>query len=237
MRKLLVLLFFLSLTATNVYAQQFGVITETMGKVTIFSARRKAWRPARLKQKLTVKDRVKTGDESRVEIKCANGGVVRIAENTELQLASLTKAGGSEVTLQKGKVWMNMKKIITKKRRFKVTTPTASAAIRGTVFRVDAGQDSSADVLVYEGKVAVGPGAELQQQINNEKEGRHEVAGPQEVAGPTEVSLETWISIVAGMQISVRKDGSYEKFQFDQAQDRMNEWVKYNLEKDKKLEN
>jgi hypothetical protein len=97
-------------------------------------------------------------------------------------------------------------------------------------------------VLVYEGKVEVGLSDGLKEKLAAQKQAaqenpgeRYEVQGPTEVAGPQEVSLETWISIVAGQQIFVKKDGQYDKFEFDQDKDKMLEWVNFNTKKDEQI--
>ena len=130
-----------------------------------------------------------------------------------------------------------MKKITSTGAEFGVSTPTATAAIRGTIFRVDMAADSTTDVLVYEGKVAVKPADTLKQGggRNVDTTARHEVEGPTEVEGPVEVSLEEWITIVAGQQIRVERTGSFKTWRFDRKKDKLDTWVKYNLEQDAKI--
>lgn len=209
----------------------FGEITDMIGSVTVFSAKQNNWKPGRIYYKLSFNDRIKTSKESRAEIKSTNGGVIRINEESELLLLPAKASSSNEnVKLFSGKIWANMKNLTANRRTFDVQTPTATAAIRGTVFRVNSDADSTTDVLVYEGKVDVGPSTTLLDK--NKSAERTEVDGPTEVEGPTEVSLEAWITIIAGQQITVKKTGSYDKFQFDQKSDKQNDWVKFNQEKD-----
>jgi hypothetical protein len=151
-------------------------------------------------------------------------------------VAILVPGGNVSANVQSGRIWANIKKLSKRNTSFEVTSGTATAAIRGTVVRMDnVPQDSMTKVLVYEGKVEVGPGADLaaNQPVAQPPEERKEVAGPQEVPGPFEVSLMEWVTIVKGQQINIRPDGRYHKFQFDQKEDAEDSWVKFNQERDK----
>jgi hypothetical protein len=126
-----------------------------------------------------------------------------------------------------------MKKLSGKGQKFRVESPTAVAGIRGTVFRMDVDSDTGTDVAVYEGKVAVGPGAYLQKAgAVPDTAARHEVKGPSEVEGPKEVTLREWLTIVAGQQIRVERSGKYRTWQFDAKKDSTDAWVQFNLERD-----
>ena len=62
------------------------------------------------------------------------------------------------------------------------------------------------------------------------------VQGPQQVQGPKQVTLEEWVEIVkAQQQIVIKPDGSYQKSDFNLAEDSKNSWVKWNQERDKLL--
>ena len=181
-------------------------------------------------------DCLKTMQEEMVEVALNSGGIMRVGENSEvLVVAPDPKTLRPEV--KRGKIWSNFKKL-GGNQKFSVSTGTAVASIRGTIFRVN--KDSLSSVLVYDGQVDVGPDQALQDQLKAQKaaaggEGRHEVAGPQEVPGPYEVTLDQWITIIKGMQINVRSDGRYDKFQFDQQADKEDPWVKQNQERDSVL--
>jgi hypothetical protein len=159
-----------------------------------------------------------------------------------------------------GSVWVNMRKLIATGKQFEVATPTAVAAIRGTVFDFSYTPDSATYVNVFEGKVAVGPSDSLKKQLEQgkkqetkkqdtakqeekkqetkkqEAKKEHvEVPGPEEIPGPYEVSLEQWLTIVAGQKISVRKDGKFAKEKMDMAAAEKEKFVKKNLALDKEL--
>ena len=112
-----------------------------------------------------------------------------------------------------------MKKLSSVGREFDVSTPTAVAAIRGTIFQMQALPDSSANVAVFDGKVAVGLSDDGRKRIapatTGEREAPHEIPGPHEVPGPYEVTLDQWRTIVAGQRIKVRADGKFSTESFD----------------------
>jgi hypothetical protein len=218
-----------------------GTVENIIGTAEQNLIRAPGWKPARVGAKVFMNDQLRTGAESSAEMRWVNGGVLRMAELSTLAVTEQPKEENSKdpgAKLLKGRVWANMQKISNTGKKFSVGSPTAVAGIRGTVFRVDVGADSSTDVLVYEGKVAVGPGGALKQDTTAKKDttGRKEVEAPKEVEGPQEVPLEKWVTIIAGQQIRVEKTGLYKTWQFDQAKDSSDTWVKDNLERDKALE-
>ena len=224
-------------------AAEFGKITLPLGKVEVLISGSENWSRAMPRQALNVNDQIRTAAKSRCEITLTGGGKVRIGENSELVLTEanvkpMTKEFNA--TLKKGNAWVSAKAAFGEKKNVSIRTPTAVAAIRGTVYRTSAGEDESS-VLVYEGKVDVNQPANLEAEADQEKStGKPkfklgpvtEVQAPTEVAGPYEVSLEEWITLVEGMQINVRKDGKYNMFKFDQVADAGDEFVQWNKELD-----
>lgn len=175
------------------------------------------WKKLRLNMPLRVDDQVKTDEETLVELTYSHGVVVRLDEQT---LCSIKKVTDVHVatTVFSGNVWVNMKKLVSTGRTFEVSTPTAVAAIRGTVFQLQSHSDSTADVAVYVGKVAVGLSDSGRKRVEEEKSESlepQEVPGPHEVPGPFEVTLDQWRDIVAGQRITVRKDGRFAIADFD----------------------
>ena len=179
------------------------------------------WRPARPSMPLEIGDQIYTREESFVELRYQNGAVVRMDEKSKITIeycADGTIKSRSSI----GAVWVNMKKLTTATKSFEVSSPTATAAIRGTIFELSSAKDSSTSVAVYDGKVAVGPTDDLKNKIKQEKkeakvEEPQEVGGPEEIPGPYEVPLETWQTIVAGQQISIKSDGKFAKEPIDTA--------------------
>ena len=228
----------LALSLAALAAGPAGTIQSIVGSVETNPLRTPGWKAARLGAKIFVQDQIRTNTESTAELRWSNGGVLRLAEQSTMAVTEPPKGQTTPepgVKLLTGRVWANMKKISSTGKEFGVETPTALAAIRGTVFRVDMAADSSTDVLVYEGTVAVGAGTAVPGGLRRDTTGRHEVEGPSEVEEPKEVTLEEWVTIVAGHQIHLDKVGNYRTWQFDAKSDSLDAWVKFNRERDKKM--
>jgi hypothetical protein len=224
--------------ALSAVAGPAGTIEKVIGTADVYPAGGKAWKPARSGQKLFAKDNCRTGAESSLEIRWTNGGILRIGEKSYLTVSHRPDTSAiSCAKVLSGRVWATMKKISGTGQQFSLESPTAVAGIRGTVFRMDVGADTGTDVAVYEGKVAVGPGAALPKAVPEpDSSSRHEVKGPAEVEGPREVTLSEWVTIVAGQQIRVERSGVFKTWQFDAGKDSTDAWVKYNLERDAAME-
>jgi hypothetical protein len=221
----------LSVSASFVNAEMVARIASFEGTVQVMKKGAADWKNARPGMPLEVGDQVYTQAESFAEIRYSIGTVLRMGEKTKITLES-----SSEKTVKSksaiGTVWINMRKLVTAGKEFEVSTPTAVAAIRGTVYTMSTAADSASDVSVYDGKVAVGPSDELKKKLEQEKkkavktEQPVEVSGPEEIPGPYEVSLDQWRTIVAGQKITVRSDGKFAQEKFDAKSAAGNAFVK-----------
>ena len=133
------------------------------------------------------------------------------------------------------------------KKNVAVRTPTAVAAIRGTVFKAKAGDDESS-VQVYDGNVDVNQVEKFMEERRKRRKDMSpkgpdgapkfklgpvkEIAAPTQVSGPYEITLEEWVTLAKGMQINVRADGKYHMFEFDQEKEDKDDFVKWNKELD-----
>jgi len=219
-------------------AEPAARITLIEGTASILRQGAAEWANARPNMPLSIGDELFCRTESFVEIRYAMGTVVRMNENTKIVVREAT---GDAVKTDNpiGGVWVNMKKLTGKSKSFEMTSPTAVASIRGTVFQMTTGADSTTAVDVFDGKVAVGPSDELNKMLQAAKPPSPpgesgEVPGPEEVPGPYEVPLEQWTMIVAGQRISVKKNGTYAQDQFDMKTAGQDSFVKKNQELDKK---
>lgn len=196
----------------------------------------KDWKPVMRGDFLGANESVKTGVRTRLELTLPDGSKVRFSENTLFKVESLLfteEERGFEMKAFFGKVWFNVKKFkkLKKVSKFEVKTATAVAGIRGTTFRIDANEDLSSLVKVYEGEVAVNSlPTEGQEKGTKPKY----ISGPKEVPGPHEVSREEWSYIVKSwQQISVSPEGVASKpVSFSPEEDK-SEWVLWNQEMDK----
>jgi hypothetical protein len=223
-----------------VNADMVAKITTFEGTVQVMKKGSTDWKNARPGMPLEVGDQIFTQSESFAEIRYVIGTVLRMDEKTKITLES-----SSEKTVKSksaiGTVWINMRKLVSTGNEFQVSTPTAVAAIRGTVFDMSYTPDSASYVAVFEGKVAVGPSDDLKKQLEQEKkksakvEEPVEVGGPEEIPGPFEVPLDQWRTIVAGQKISIRKDGKFAQEKIDMQAAAKEKFRKKNMELDKEL--
>lgn len=216
-----------SLFASLAVAGNLGKVTYVEGEAALVDGSKE--KPLKVNQKIDLGDQIRTGTESVVEVTYAKGTVIRIGENSKVVLSGSEAAANTKVS--QGKIWANVQKMAT--GQYRVTTPVATAAVRGTVFRVDAASDSSSTVALYEGKVDVGPADTT--KIKSEQPATSGWGPPVEVPGPYEVSMETWIHLEPGKEINVRWGGKFATKEIDQASDAQNKWIQFNQKRDKEL--
>jgi hypothetical protein len=201
-------------------AKPLARISICQGSVSMLREGADDWRAVRPNMPLRRGDKIYTREESFVEIEYASGALLRMDEQTRVTITHLEEHDvKSESAI--GNIWVNLKKIAKTKNEFEVASPTAVASIRGTVFQLATDEDSTTDVRVYNGKVAVGPSAGLKKRMDSTKKDAGvkepvEVPGPSQVPPPHEVSLSAWMTIVAGQQISVDRHGNYATAKFDE---------------------
>jgi hypothetical protein len=101
---------------------------------------------------------IKTGKLSILDIRYKDSGIIRISENTSINVARLFSSENADETflqMDEGKVFLTVSKLM-KDSKLQVKTTTSVAAVRGTSFRVSSEKGvSRVDVLT--GKVRVNP--------------------------------------------------------------------------------
>lgn len=178
---------------------------------------------------------VKTGAQSRMELAMPDGSAVRLGPDSQMTLARSyfqEEKRDFSFKLAAGKLWARVRSAVSGAGGdFKVETPTAVCAVRGTTYAVEVGGDFATALKVYSGKVGVKP---VYQTHAPGKGPRREVAGPQEVAGPEEVSVEEWSRIVeSGQMVLVdAKSSAGKTSKFDMAADSQDPWVEWNMSRD-----
>ena len=141
-----------------------------------------------------------------------------------------------KVNLSVGKLWAKVKKLTTPDSSVVVETSNAVAGVRGTVYRVNVEEDTSALVKVYDGSVYVAsPPKDTSGQPPVQVSKPTEVPGPSEVPPPYhQVTMEEWTYIVKAMQqISITSQGIASQPQDFDPQADADDWVKWNQERDK----
>ncbi|MFH2066969.1 MAG: FecR domain-containing protein [Pseudomonadota bacterium] len=188
-------------------------------------------------------DEIETGDTARIEIRLPDESYIRFGEKTRFILDSSSlnrkqKIRDISVRMILGKVWAKASKLFSGRGRFAISTRTAVAGVRGTVYRMSVNEDSSAVVKVYYGEVLVSSKEQSERQEGPQKvEGPKPIAGPHPIPGPHAVSREEWTHIVSSMQqIVIKSDGTASKpFRFSPEADE-DAWVQWNKKRDEKID-
>jgi hypothetical protein len=134
-------------------------IKSLVGTVKIRKGDGATWIDARPNMPLKEKDAVRTFVESEAELATSEGSVLKLGENSTFELSTLqssSDAQNTKVKLLNGSLISNVKKLVNTKSSFEFETPTATAAIRGTIVGLDVTREKTL-IKVYEGKVFVTP--------------------------------------------------------------------------------
>lgn len=220
-----------------------AVATIVDGKAHVYTKGEKAGGLLKKNDRLSRNQEIRVGDRSRIELRFPDGTIMRFAERSIVKMDDLvfdSRSGNKKmrVDLGGGKLWANVKKLMTSESKVEVKTVNAVAGVRGTVYRVNVENDNSALIKVYDGSVYVDgkkPAAGAAQQ--SPPGPPVPVAGPHEVPPPYhEVTMEEWHVIVKSFQqITISPTGVASKpSEFDQRQD-MDDWVRWNQDRDKQL--
>jgi hypothetical protein len=97
---------------------------------------------------------IKTNPYGRLSLLLPNQMLLKVGGNALFMYAEKTDKKMEEglLDLKKGKFWMRSEK---RNRKFKVHTPTATTAIRGTEWFMDVAEDGTTSVAVLDGSVLV----------------------------------------------------------------------------------
>jgi len=129
------------------------------------------WSDLRLGMAVGERCEIRTGPESEVRLEASGGTVVRVEENALVEVITLqavtpkakAKDPTPETTLKVkfklfyGNLVGNVKKLTRENPDVKFETPTALAAIRGTVIEVEAAKKSNTLIRAFDGTIRVAP--------------------------------------------------------------------------------
>lgn len=119
-------------------------------------------RPLQADMLLPIGTQLQTGEDASVTLVFADDSRLQLRENSQLQLDQLSSYGATgmvdtRVRLQRGRSSSHVTPARGPASRYIITAPTATSSVRGTLFRVNAGdQNSPAITEVVEGRVQVG---------------------------------------------------------------------------------
>ncbi|PJZ56144.1 iron dicitrate transport regulator FecR [Leptospira barantonii] len=137
---------------------QGGVFTFIKGTVKLSDKTGKE-KKVGLSEFILPEDKIETTKDSYADIQLMDGVVIRIKENTSLTLNKIYVDSKnaeiySDISLNKGKIFSKVGTKLSKSSGFKVTTPTSTAAVRGTDFQVEV-EGNKTETLVSDGAVEV----------------------------------------------------------------------------------
>ncbi len=218
-----------------------AAVTMIEGTAHVFTERAPAGLPLKEEDKLKSGQEIRVGSNSRIEIRFPDGTVMRLSEKSRLVMDEVLydrKTGNKnvKVNLAVGKLWANVKKLMTPDSSVEVRTSNAVAGVRGTVYRVNVEEDKSALVRVYDGTVYVSnPPKSESGQPPREVSAPVPVPGPHDVPPPYhEVTMEEWLVIVQSFQqVTISPEGVASQAQDFDPQADADDWVKWNQERDK----
>ncbi|MFN3861015.1 MAG: FecR domain-containing protein [Roseateles sp.] len=148
------LLLCLSMLASAAWAQPACEVLAVRGEVTQADGR-----PLVAGDKLDAGATLRTGATGRVRLKFSDGSIVVLADNSQLRIVAYTAPAGqpraAELLLELGLVGQRVTP--SAGGSWRVRTPTAVTAVRGTEFSVEVGEDRATAVHVKTGEVDVEP--------------------------------------------------------------------------------
>ena len=158
--KVILLTFIAASIAWPQTSKREAAIQSLIGSVKVRKGDSPSWKDARPKMQLKEKDAVRTFVESQVAIMTTEGTILRLEENSTLELSSFKQLGNganiTKVSILNGSILSNVKKLVNTGSKFEFETPTATASIRGTTVGFDVSAEKTA-IKVYEGEVLVTP--------------------------------------------------------------------------------
>jgi len=136
-----------------------GKVTFIKGDVSYREKDDDIWSSLNLDDSVIQGSGIKTGEESSVEITFEDGASFLMRSDTTLTISKAVKKGTSQIIrelfLKAGKIISNIKKATGSDPRFKIQTPSAIAAARGTEFRVSSDAQKTTRSEVLKGVVEV----------------------------------------------------------------------------------
>ncbi len=126
-----------------------GKITATKGGEQATLLPRRTWQRAVRQQDLKTGDVLRTKAAGTLAIVFADGTQVRLGRNSVMVVRQVSKTGKSSLSLQRGRAWGRSPRNRT---NLSIETPSATAAIRGTEWAINADAESSR-LQVFSGTV------------------------------------------------------------------------------------
>ena len=167
-----------SASALPVATAQAGLVLTIEGTVEVSRAGTTQWASASTNLSLGFGDSLRTGPHSRSTVRLSDLSVLRVNENTVLEIRSQSEGQGSILDLKSGSCYFFNR---SKPASLQFRTPLISGAIRGTEFNLAATENGPTRVTLFEGEVA----------LNNAKGNLVLQSGEQGVVDPGQAPRKT----------------------------------------------
>jgi len=155
MRKSL-LLTLLLLLPSGLWAQAALKVSSVSGTVEWRALSSKSFRSLTTSQPVQVGDEVRTGPDAQLILEVPDGSYMVVSENSKLIVEDFWSGNlRSLMNLMVGKVRFYVQRFGGRPNPYRVTTPTALIAVRGTTFEVTVDEAQIAEVRCFEGRVSV----------------------------------------------------------------------------------
>ncbi len=154
---MILIVVFALLTQSLVVIQRIAKADKVTGIVEVRRSGKGEWKTLSSGGLIKTGDVVRSGKDGLAEFKWADGTRWKIMQGTEIKVKKsiynmVKKADQSQLELSTGKVFIRIIKALGPSSKFEVQTPTAVAAVRGTIFSVQVANGKT-EVAVLKGKV------------------------------------------------------------------------------------
>ncbi len=144
----------------NAQAEKYAEISALLRPTALYRPATKKKSAAELHETVLSEDEVLTGKAAAAHIRFPDETVIKIGPNANFKVLYNTyiRTEGARrrgFSLSVGRIWTRVSKFLSDSSEFKIETPTAQAAVRGTRFSVLVTKNGATYISVYEGKVDV----------------------------------------------------------------------------------
>lgn len=152
-----------SLVQSLLVIQRIAAVRDVAGTVELQQRGTSAFLPLGATTHVRAGDVLRTGADGAVTLNWVDGSRIRLGPNTKLvvlkcQIDKAREAQSYLFKLDVGQVWVRVLQVLNRKSKFEIQTPTATAAVRGTVFSVKVGDGGDTTVSVLRGEVELAAG-------------------------------------------------------------------------------
>jgi hypothetical protein len=154
---MILIVVFALLTQSLVVIQRIAKADYVSGLVEVQRSGKGGWKTLGKGGLIKTGDVVRSSENGLAEFRWADGTRWKIMPSTEIKVKKsvynmVKKADQSQLELSTGKVFIRIIKALGPSSKFEVETPTAVAAVRGTIFSVEV-KNGKTEVAVLKGKV------------------------------------------------------------------------------------